>query len=228
MLLKPGSKAKKSILLQHGWAFDSSMWDSWVQSNPDIDFVIPDRGYFNSPLAADYDSVEIAVTHSFGLHLLPEELFGRLKALIIISGFQDFHPNTPIERTYSRRIIGRMLKNLRSDAGAVLHRFHTNAFFPEKIKYSVPKTAGYELLYEDLSLLDNNKVDIEQLRMSGKILILQGMKDRIVNNNKAFQLQYSIPGSRVYTHEEGGHMLPFTHEDWCLERIQHFLDNSGK
>ncbi|MEX0773328.1 MAG: alpha/beta hydrolase [Balneolales bacterium] len=218
---------KNPILLQHGWGYDSGMWDDWIKLNPDIHFTTSDRGYFGKPVRIAEQQAEAAVAHSLGLHLLPEEIFPKLKLLVIVSGFQEFHPNTPIERTFSQRIVRHMLKNVKSDAGPVLKQFHHNSYLPAKMDAESWQEADIDLLHKDLELLDHHKMDIEMLRLAGKIVILHGMKDGIVPHNKAYQLQYSLPQSEIHTVEEGGHMIPVTHKEWCLNHIKATLTQSA-
>ncbi|MEX2639472.1 MAG: hypothetical protein WD266_02210 [Balneolales bacterium] len=209
----------RPILLQHGWGFDSSMWKNWVHTSGDDDFILPDRGYFGEEKIVDVAQVEMAVTHSFGLHLLPAELIPRLKQLVILSGFQEFHPNTPIERTFSQRIVRYMLRNIEGDSETVLKKFCQNCYHPDESDCPVPPVIDAKRLHEDLVSLDCHKLDINLLRLAGRIVIIHGMKDGIVPHNKAFQLQYSLPGSEIITHEDGSHMIPVTHARWCLDRM---------
>lgn len=223
MPLEPGMTAKTRILLQHGWGYDSNLWNDWVSAYSELDFITPDRGYFWNIKKTGTEHVEVAVTHSLGLHFLPEKLFQSLKVLVIIAGFQEFHPNTPIERTFSKRIVKHMLRNIKSDADTILKKFYRNSYYPEANKTMVRNDADAELLYKDLELLDRHKIDIELLRSPGKVIILHGMKDAIVPHNKAYQLQYSLPGSEIHTIDDGNHMIPVTHRESCFKPLKDFL-----
>lgn len=215
---------KTPVLLQHGWGFDRSMWEPWLQSGPDFDFLIPDRGYFGNPVEPDISYAKIAVSHSLGLHFLPDELFPKLNLLVIISGFQEFHPNTPIERTFSQRIVRHMLKNLIDDTNTVLKGFYKNCYFPAAPDSQINHQPETSLLNRDLEMLDRHKMNIETLRKAARIVIIHGMKDAIVPHNKAYQLQYSLPGSEIITAEDGGHMIPVTHREWCVNHIKGIME----
>ncbi|MEX0780649.1 MAG: alpha/beta hydrolase [Balneolales bacterium] len=223
MLSRPGRNAKIPILLQHGWGFDSRMWNDWVVSYPEYNFLLPDRGYSGNAKKIDLQKTEIAVTHSLGLHLLPEKLFPQLKLLVIISGFQEYHPNTPIERTFSQRIVRHMLKNIKNDTNAVLDKFYVNSFLPALPNLESYDNPDTELLHKDLEMLNSHKVEIEALRLPDQVVLLHGMQDGIVAYNKAYQLQYSLQGSKVQTYEKAGHMVPVTHREWCMNCIKPFI-----
>lgn len=210
-----------SILLQHGWAFDKSIWQDWISSNDhDYNFILPDRGYYGNPEIVDYSKVTVAVTHSFGLHLLPDNLFSQLDRLVIISGFHEFHPSTRKARLMSQRAVVQMISKLEVQSEEVLQKFYLNCFAPEKPRYHASKMPDIKLLHKDLQRLNNHVQESEKLIQPGKVYILHGSNDRIVNTHKATELEKMIPGSTLAIKHRAGHMLPVSHTQWCLDQLK--------
>lgn len=212
------------ILLQHGWGFDQHLWDDWLEVLKQRDeIIVPDRGYFQQT-PRDYSLNEklqatTAIAHSFGLHLLPLRLFSQLKKLVIISGFDEFHPQSYAEKVKSERMVERMLKQTDRNPAEVVQEFRRSGYYPLIPDEQTPKHYNKQLLFEDLSLLNRYKMRPHILKKIPEVIILHGEQDKLVAPRKSEYLHHLIPNSTLAFKEDAGHMLPVTHKDWCLEQI---------
>jgi TAP-like protein len=240
---------RAEMLAQHGWAYESSVWDCWREFLPEgWQFSAFDRGYFLSQeqknagklrqaalpawngvgisdrslssRSCDWE-LKILTAHSFGLHCLPFELIQDADLLVIIGGFEEFHAS---EKAVSRKAIQRMLVRLASDYRAVLSDFYSASFavsgnVPAVVSMDYDRTCDLDLLSADLRQLDTGRVSIDNLRLAKSMLILHGEQDSIVPVERARSLHERLPGSRLSLHRSAGHALPFTHPEWCLKQI---------
>jgi pimeloyl-[acyl-carrier protein] methyl ester esterase len=235
------------ILAQHGWAFESSVWDCWLEFLPDgWQFSAFERGYFFSqeeknagkflhpalpswngtgisnrslPARNRSQALKILMAHSFGLHCLPLELIEAADLLVVIGGFEEFHAS---ENAVSRRSVRRMLVRLASDYRVVLNDFYSASFgdaVPAFVSTGYDRNCDLERLTSDLRQLDAGRVCMDGLRHAKSILILHGELDSIVPVERARSLQERLPGSQLLLHRGAGHALPFTHPEWCLKQI---------
>jgi hypothetical protein len=238
---------RTEILAQHGWAFESSVWDCWREFLPDgWQFSAFDRGYFLSQeqknagkflratlpawngagisdraLSARNFSqgLKILTAHSFGLHCLPIQLIEEADLLVIISGFEAFHAS---ENAVSRRAVQRMLVRLESDYRVVLNDFYSASFggaVPAFVSPGRDRNCDLELLSSDLRQLDSGRVSMDGLRLATSVLILHGEQDSIVPVERARSLHERLPGSQFLVRPGAGHALPFAHPEWCLQQI---------
>lgn len=226
MHLKHGGK-KRQWYLQHGWGFDSRIWYKWKSLIPDDNIIIlPDRHYFNSnkEIASDsvsQDSALIVVSHSFGLHFLSEKILSRADILVIIGGFEYFHPLDKRLEKRSRLIIEKMIQHLDKDPESLLSEFYANCGYPAENSLKVPdEIKNLALLKEDLQLLNEHKLDLSRLKKLKKILILNGDSDRIVKVEKAKSLHEKLKNSQLIIKENSGHLLLYTEPEWCLNQIK--------
>lgn len=215
-------------LLMHGWGFDASVWTEWSRRLPDTqNTYIPDRGYFHAssefkPGLKNFGR-HVAVTHSMGLHLIPDGWWNRITHLVIIGGFLSFHPSEKNRKRRSQKILANMLHKVESDPETVLDEFYINCFKPDRVPYSRPGPVFGSRLLEDLELLNTHKMATRYLKRLHKILILHGANDGIVDPGKAEELHELLPGSRLYIHDTQGHGLPFLQPGWCLQHVRKWL-----
>lgn len=230
---------KTELILQHGWGFQASAWDPWYEHLLKWSTVgTIDRGYFNSPqsitgFAADAN-FRILVTHSLGLHLCADSLLRQSDLLVIISGFQEIHPEDESLRLRSQKVLKRMKEKLLTSPKEVLHDFYCNCYqgglqiTTEEIATAamlgnqlqqLPGDLDLDLLLADFERLDRGVMDIEALKSVKHILILHGESDKIVPVEKSQSLKSQLPNARLITLGQAGHALPFTHSTWCWQAI---------
>ena len=193
------------------------------------------------------DSTKIVVTHSFGLHLLPNRLIQAAHQLVIVGGFISFHPDEPAARKRSKRIISLMLEKLSHDPQAVLQDFYrlcsTDGATAEPPLASgsstrrdqlsrqsvLPDTsvmfsqAAVDRLKNDLSALSEPVHTLRAVSDIQHVVVVHGQRDAVVPVQKAMELNESVAGSTCRIHPLAGHFLPFTDVEFCLEPVAAFI-----
>lgn len=217
------------ILFQHGWAFSSNIWQPWVDElYNDFAILNAERGYFKEKsddiALAEKLNANIAITHSLGLYMVPMNIFSRLKKLIILSGFEEFHPPALTERVNSERTMTKMLQNLDKNPRDVLHDYYRNCFFPDSQYVRIPDYLNKSKLFDDFTLFNKVKMRIKLLQGIPEILILHGGKDRMVSSFQAQILHKHLSNSQFEIHEDAGHMMFLSHQDWCMEKVRTVLE----
>ncbi|MBK9142143.1 MAG: alpha/beta hydrolase [Candidatus Melainabacteria bacterium] len=236
------------IIFQHGWAFDADsfkIWEELLERSPVAvpDLVYLERGYFGREASRSVpekkNRLRITVAHSLGLHLLPEEAFD-CDLLVLISSFASFHPTGRAGERLSRKIIRRMLDKigkLGDEPASVLREFHRScqedsprcaepmrgsnrSWIPETDKIT---TGGLERLRQDLELLDRVELERRKIESAGKILIMHGEEDRIVDLERALELKDLLEPASLVTFPGAGHALPYTGAPACIEKIREAL-----
>lgn len=215
-------------VLIHGWGFDASVWNSWNSHlSPVSNIYTPDRGYFQSvpnikPVLKNPHHT-VVVTHSVGLHFIPPAWWDRIKNLVVISGFLSFHPVDSVGERRSRKILDRMIDQMKTEPDLVLGRFYRNCYKPYTAEFDQPGPVHTLQLMNDLQLLNDHELESEYLKQPRKLLILHGANDRIVDSRKSEDLHNRLPGSVLHIHRKQGHALPFMQPDWCIEQINDWL-----
>jgi pimeloyl-[acyl-carrier protein] methyl ester esterase len=219
-------KMDRIWFLQHGWGFDSTCWNQWRNLIPENDVILTsDRGYFGDSVKIDCKDVTnhrqiVVVTHSFGFHLVQEEFINKAHSLIIISGFDYFHPEDQRLEQRSQMIVKSMFSRIGSGRTRdLLKEFYKNCYYPTHPDFKVPNECNDSVLKNDLELLNKNRMMIENLKNPQKMLILHGDTDGIVDISKGRKLQKMLTGSDIKIKEKSGHSLPFTHPEWCIDQI---------
>lgn len=212
------------IILQHGWAFDSSCFRGWMphlRENPDCEILIqkPDRGYFGERKPAKPfshpGSLKIVVVHSFGLHLLAPEILQSADLLVLSAAFRHFHSGSRLEQKRSTKTVQLMLNRLQESPTDVLNDFYTNCYQPlltsQMLLMRNIQSLDADLLMEDLNLLNTNIFDLEIISRVPRVLLVHGSEDRVVATSHSRELNESLPGSSFVLFEGAGHSLPLTH-----------------
>lgn len=220
--------ADLEVLLQHGWALDSTMWGAWVaharQSDPSINIKLAERGYFSTPplqpTFSDSNSLRILIVHSLGLHLANRSLFEKADLLVIIGGFAHFHDGTERESRLSQIAVRKMLQKLDREPLQVVEDFHNNCGFPRD--YGSEKSAllkNIQLLKSDLELLHRSTINSDWLSLPARVLLLHGEQDTIAPPYHAMRLKELVGRAAVELHMQGTHALPHEQPRWCLDQI---------
>lgn len=207
----------------HGWGFHSGYWQPWEDHLSQYGtFQAYDRGYFSSPQKIEMREpmVSVCITHSFGLHWIPETMLDRTDLLVITSGFLCFHPYVAQYKRRSRMIVQEMINALEVNPEKVLREFHGNCFAPWKAPSLDFENLNHQLLLDDLRILQDSELDSKKLKGVGKICILHGTNDKIVPNKKGRQLYTQFQDRAQYFEiKDAGHALPFTHYEQGLDFI---------
>lgn len=212
------------ILLQHGWAFDSSCWKGWLphlQEKQEWNFSVqtPERGYFSKPnpavpFSSDSD-LKIVIAHSFGLHLVPQENLQKADLIVLASSFEHFHRGTALEQKRSKRSIALMKERLEQEPLDLLNDFYSNCYHPlltsQMLLRRDTEFMDLELLAEDLDSLDKSRFDLNTFHTTQKVLLLHGSEDKIVPIGHGIDISEKLPQSSLVIFEGAGHSLPLTH-----------------
>ncbi len=202
------------IFFQHGWGFDKNTWKEWLPYCP-YEAIVADRGYFSSPQEPTQNS-DVVITHSLGLHLLPQSRLENCTLLVLISSFQEFHPTALKQRRVSQHTLLKMQEMLQNKEPSVLLRFYQRCGLPIK---ELPNSIEWSALQQDLQYLNALRLDIKRLKHIPQVVILHGGKDAIVSVEKSEELSCSLPGSKLIKIPGAGHALPMTHRKMCWNAI---------
>lgn len=219
------------ILAFHGWGFDASCWDGWKQEFGDgTSFDTFERGYFGNakriPIFSARSNNKIIMTHSFGLHLCPDNLFKEADLLIIFNGFIEFHPVAAQFKRRSKLVIKQMINALKGHPEEVLKDFYENTYKPRSPENLPESDPDKELLVKDLKILNTHTLEVSLLKSIHKICILHAFEDAIVHRRKGRSLYDCVNKKAKYFEiKKAGHALPFTHKDQCLKFIEPELND---
>jgi pimeloyl-ACP methyl ester carboxylesterase len=212
------------IVLQHGWGFDRSCWDTFLPAEQGLDVILPDRGYFSTPIEEEIAHKDIAaiICHSFGLYLIPEALFSRCQLLVLLGCFQSFHGESPGEGKKTTGFIESMLHDLHTTPGLLFEKFYKNCGC--SIPVPAEKNMNIDLLSDDLRVLNDNLFDLDKIRHIPQILLLHGDKDRIVPLQRSRKIAANIKNASLIEVQHAGHALPFSHPEICWRYIREKMD----
>lgn len=214
------------IIAFHGWGFDSLVWKGWDDIfEQNTAFSVFERGYFgkakHTPIFTASNAPKVIITHSFGLHQCPANLFKEADLVVIFNGFIDFHPIAAQYRRRSKLIVKQMLNTLQGHPEKVLEEFYKNTFKPDD-PHSLPDgQPDLDLLTKDLRALNNRTLEVSMLKSVNNICILHGFEDAIVHRRKGRTLYDNFSKQGTYFEiKNAGHALPFTHRDQCRQFIE--------
>jgi len=207
----------------HGWGFDHSCWQPWKPAFERQGIALQgfDRGYFGHPAAPRFSTVssrKIILTHSYGLHLCPPEHLHQADLIVILSGFQSFHPSQPTARRRSQLTLQQMIRQFEHSPKLGLETFHATCYAPlawagDAVQNLQTKIdwLNADLLLQDLLALNTAWLDIDPLTTRSKILLIQGASDRITPPERAQALAQQLPTGHYIEVPSAGHALPLTH-----------------
>ncbi|TYT74648.1 alpha/beta fold hydrolase [Desulfobotulus mexicanus] len=209
-----------SILCVHGWAQSPDFWAplrAFIEKPEAL--CLLDRGYFGSqhlPSLPQHAGVKGIITHSFGLHLVPEIWLKQADFIIIVSGFNSFLPEERSRRRRSERILYLMQKKLKENPEALVALFRSLCGQKENIRSGSVNTA---LMAEDLQNLAHSRLDLDLFMKIPVIHIIHGRKDKVVDVSRAEELQAALPHARLHIVDDGDHGIPLTHAGILAELL---------
>lgn len=226
---------KVNILAYHGWGFDRTCWQPWrgLAEARGWNWLSSDRGYFNTPAEPALEETEeteetglnVVVTHSYGLHCCPLERLRQAHWLVILGGFQDFHPLAERSRRRSQRVLAEMIHQFEQGPETVLQQFYRHCYDPDLPAAGSITKLNPALLYHDLKALAYSILDLTTFPSLERVLILHGTHDRIVPVQQGHELAIALQAKTAqlnYVEVQGtGHALPFTHPHHCWSFVFH-------
>lgn len=220
---------KLDLIIYHGWALSPAYYNDWLQLKTDIVNVkFFNRRYFinNQDKTEDFAnfSPQIIIAHSLGLHLAPAALLANCKLLVVIAGFDQFYSHDLTVRNKESKIIQRMKNKLINQPIDLLCEFYNNC----GLIYDQGFDPDYNLLIQDLDYLVTCKLDLTKINFGGKVLIMHGNDDKIINVDKAndlrdyFKKYNQALSVKTIFFDNTGHDLPTARTQECLENILDF------
>ncbi|MEX0906384.1 MAG: alpha/beta hydrolase [Balneolaceae bacterium] len=217
---------KKSvhIIAYHGWGFDASFWNPLQDCfNSNTRFDAAERGYFSKKKEPSFDSdrtINVVLTHSFGLHWCPDEILNQADHLMILGGFLNFHPSKEEENKRSKLLLRQMLTQFVDSPETVLEQFYKNSFHPSPSVLESPKNLKHDLLLSDLSCIQQDSQPQQRIFDVNTVTILHGSDDLIVPRKAARDMFHSLRyRSQYFEIMKAGHAFPVTHIEKCAEII---------
>lgn len=206
------------VIFHHGWGFDSTMWDGWVDAFAKDGAVClsAERGYFGlpkeNPQFSDDADFKIVVAHSLGLHFISESELEQCDALLILAGFLNFHPTEQLARKRSQRVIRAMKEKLTKDPAALINDFWANCYAPEltKVKFLPVETMHINLLLEDLQVLDQNEIPASRFAKVPQVVSVASTTDHILHQSTADQMADISPNTTLIKVPDLSHAFPLT------------------
>jgi len=201
--------ADSPLIFVHGWGLDAGFWNPLIAHFPERETHALNLGFRGCAETDVPPGKAVYVTHSYGTLWSLRHHWQDMAALIAINGFTDFGALT------DARILKAMRLRLFQDPFSQMRDFFALA------GYEAP-TSGCDpqALLEGLKNLGNLHCAQELEKLDAPVLALLGAEDAIVPAQAA---QQQFLGKSVKICENGGHMLPRTHTDWCAAQMKEFL-----
>ena len=172
-------------------------------------------------------SVDFIITGSMGGLLAIELLPERCKKLVLISSTAKFCASEGYDCGTPKKILRRMILQLKRNPEPVLEAFFKNVHFPHQqrrrsFQLRYDEAALNELL-EGLEYLLNSDVRQKIPSLEIPVLLLHGAEDRIIPATASEWLNVHLPDSRLEIFKNGGHALPAHRFAEVMNEISRFL-----
>ena len=208
------------LIGMHGWAGDHRSWVPWAAGAAARGWSMDcgERGYGQeSPLHPRWETSaqrRVVLAHSFGPHLLNEDLWQGATAAVLLASFTRFVPEGREGRSISAalRVMGRRIKL--GEEQEQLRDFLRQAAAPQS-RSLLPagpleqgiSDAGRERLLEDLEHLGSTSGLPAGFPSGIPVLLVQAGQDQIVTTSSRLELQQALPQATVWTRDDLGHSL---------------------
>ena len=200
------------FVLVHGWGFDTRIWAPMMERLPGASVTAVDLGFTGetSKTAPDWPDDTILVGHSLGAMWLMKKVGGRCRGFVSIQGFDRFCPHVP------QRRVAALKRGLTQDPVRTMQAFWRSCGIAEPHEnpaLNVPR------LSQGLDWLMHWDAREAKKALRCPMLILAAEDDQIV----APAMTKAIWGDAfVLWSQEGGHILPLRHPDWCANHVLEF------
>lgn len=205
------------FVLVHGWGFHAGFWRAFLGHLPEAEVSLVDLDFVRGGPkgASDWPDDAIAVGHSLGVLWLlrrgGDRARRRLRGLVSIQGFDCYCCYISPSRVASMR------RGLKRDANATVQAFWracgTEAFAP-------PEALNVDRLDEGLGWLMDWDARAEKAELDCPILALAARDDAIVPE----AMSDAVWGSAIRWSQDGGHVLPLKHPQWCARHVLDFAN----
>jgi len=199
----------------HGWGFHAGMWRALLDQLPGAELSLVDLGFIDGGPAgvSDWPKDAIAIGHSLGLLWLlrqAEDNPRSFKGLVSIQGFDCFSCHKP------RAEVAGMRRDLKRNAGATLRAFWRAC---RGTSFAPKGALKVERLDAGLSWLMDWDARAVRSELGCPVLALAARDDAIV----PAAMSASIWGDdKIQWAQDGGHVLPLRHPEWCARHVLDF------
>lgn len=205
------------LVLVHGWGFHSGVWDKLIPHLDGHDIHRIDLGFMREgPRASnEMPADSLCIGHSFGVMWLLKHGPRPLRGLMSIAGFDCLHKYVP------KDVLDAMREGMLTDPHTQMKNFWKNAGFAGNEPEGDPDFGG---LRGGLDWISTWDVGEELKNLGAPVLALAARDDRVVRE----EMTEDIWGgglAELHWRDEGGHLLPLTHPEWCAEHINKFADD---
>lgn len=197
------------LVFVHGWASGFFVWRNVANKFPDHQCHLIDLGFIGTEKLQMPKSDFIGIGHSLGGQWLLKHYPNQMKGFISIASFNNFYNYVP-EQIIST-MNGNVIKNAHTQIAEFWH--HAGLDNPDGFK-----NINALKLIEGLNWLSKwdcpipSKIPVMAMASKDDRVVSAKMTKKIWGQN---DLRWS---------DNGGHMLPITKAEWCVDNIQSFLD----
>ncbi|GAA4325658.1 alpha/beta hydrolase [Pigmentiphaga soli] len=211
--------SRPTLLFEHGWAFDGSLWDALRPHLADWPQVVADAGYFGAPGPARPGGPIVAIGHSHGFLRLVQEGAPDWAGWVAINGFSRFTGADDFPAGVAPRVLQRMLARFDVDPATVVDDFRLRCGSPP-----AGRPLDTDRLGAGLRVLAGGagRAALARGRVPG--LALAGEADPIVPPALTRASFGGLQGTRIEWRAGGKHVLPVTAPDWCAGHIRRYLE----
>lgn len=195
------------IVFVHGWGLAPNFWDALTPSFSEHECGFIDLGFLGKE-NLDAAGPTIYITHSLGTLWALKNCAENMQGLVSINGFSSFR------RFASKDALAEMQKSLKENPRAHMADFWQGIGAESSDKMNADRLA------EGLDWLATWNVRAELKALPCPVLSLAGAQDNIL---PLPQMQKEWAGQGMAVCENGGHMLPMSHPDWCAQQIKGFI-----
>ena len=203
----------------HGWGMNGDFWTPLKSVLPDHVFLKPaNRGYFGGEFEPEFsEEVESKVVflHSFGVHWCPIEKLENADTIVILNGFDSFHPLSNPAKSRSKKILKGMQAGFKAQPDNVLAAFYKNCFGASEFEIPDLSWKNRSLLAKDLAALHKTKLKLNK-RTIANWVIIDSLEDRIVPGARGVELVTLTGSDKYYSVEGANHAFPASNPEECL------------
>jgi pimeloyl-[acyl-carrier protein] methyl ester esterase len=200
------------FVLVHGWGFHAGIFADLMGYLDGAETTLVDLGFVaGGPKGeTEWPADAVAIGHSLGLLWLLQHGGGRFRGLVSIQGFDCFRCHIAPSR------IGALKRGLERDAGGTLQAFWRSC---GAAGFAWPDALNVARLDEGLDWLMHWDARKAKHELARPMLALASRDDAIVPAS----MSEAIWGdTRIEWSQDGGHVLPLRHPQWCARHVLEF------
>lgn len=197
-----------NLVFVHGWGSGPFVWKNILPAFEEHNCHTVNLGFLGDENLKVPDEPFIGIGHSLGGLWLLKNYPDKMTGFISIASFNCFYKHT------AQHILSKMQKNVIKNTTTQIKDFwhHAGMTQPKDIINIKPLK-----LLEGLKNLSQWEADIPK---DLKIIALANHNDHIVPKKMTEDIWKN---HNIHWINDGGHMLPITQSQWCIEHIKEFL-----